>query len=117
MLEDVSVDVEMSLYVLRSLEVQFPKEFATASKIANRTIEKMERNGMKLKPHSIEEVCYWVNLATYAYLIIDGLKEEQRYGGVLPEIKDETLLKRLEEDRQRTEFVLSQLKKDNGSIE
>lgn len=75
MIEHISADVEMSTYVWGALAMQYPKEAEAASKLAEKTMDTMERNARKLPAFSVEEVCYWVKLATYAYIIIERIKE------------------------------------------
>ena len=58
-----------------NLAMQYPKEAAIASKLADKTMDIMERNAKKLPAFSVEEVCYWVKVATYAHIVIDGIKE------------------------------------------
>jgi len=69
MIENIEADVQMATYILSALEMQYPKEEAVVSKLANKTMD------TKLPAFSVEEVCYWVKLATYAHIIIDGIKE------------------------------------------
>lgn len=74
-IDNIDADVPMATYVWGSLAMQYPKEAAVASKFADKTMDTMERNAKKLPAFSMEEVCYWVKLATYAHIIIDGIKE------------------------------------------
>ena len=74
-INNIDAEVPMATYVLGALEMQYPKEAAIASKLANKTMDTMERNAKKLPAFSVEEICYWVKLATYAHIIIDGIKE------------------------------------------
>ena len=75
MLENIEANVAMSAYVWGALAMQYPEEATVASKVADKTMGTMERNARKLPAFSVEEVCYWVKLATYAHTIIDGIKE------------------------------------------
>jgi isochorismate hydrolase len=75
MIDSIENDVAMSTYVWGALAMQYPKEAAIASRLAEKTMDTMERNAKKLPAFSIEEVCYWVKLATYAHIIVDGIKE------------------------------------------
>lgn len=72
---NIEADAAMSAYVWGALSMQYPKEASVASKIADKTMSTMERNARKLPAFSVEEVCYWVKLATYAHAIIDGIKD------------------------------------------
>lgn len=75
MIDNIETDLAMSTYVWGVLAMQYPKEAAIASKLAEKTMDTMERNARKLPAFSIEEVCYWVKLATYAHIIVDGINE------------------------------------------
>ena len=57
MIENISADVAMSSYVWGALAMQYPKEAAAASKLADKTMDTMERNARKLPAFSIEEFC------------------------------------------------------------
>ena len=75
MIENLSVEAPMCSCAIRALKINYPSEFDKASKIADITIDTMERNVRKLPAFSIEEICYWIKLGTYAHIIIDRIKE------------------------------------------
>ena len=74
-IENISVNAPICAFAVGELRINYPREFDKASKIADITIDTMERNGRKLPAFSMEEICYWIKLGTYAHIIIDRIKE------------------------------------------
>lgn len=76
MMEETAKNAAISSYVWGALATQYPKEAVVASRVADKTIDVMERNARKLPAFSITDICYWVKLATYAHMIVDGIREQ-----------------------------------------
>ena len=74
----ISADVETSLFVLNGLRAEYPKQYATATPFIDKTIVEMDNNCLKMSDSAIEQVCYWVALGTYAYSMIDQLRNVLR---------------------------------------
>ena len=74
----ISADVETSLFVLNGLRAEYPKQYATATPFIDKTIAEMDNNCLKMSDSAIEQVCYWVALGTYAYSMIDQLRDVLR---------------------------------------
>ena len=75
---NISSDVETSLFVLNGLREEYPKQYATATPFIDKTIAEMDNNCLKMSDSAIEQVCYWVTLGTYAYSMIDQLRDVLR---------------------------------------
>ena len=74
----ISADIETSLFVLNGLRTQYPKQYATATPFIDKTIAEMDNNYLKMNNSAIEQICYWVTLGTYAYFMIDQLRDVLR---------------------------------------
>ena len=74
----ISTDIETSLFVLNGLRREYPKQYATVTPFIDKTIAEMDNNCLKMSDSAIEQVCYWVTLGTYAYFMIDQLRDVLR---------------------------------------
>ena len=74
----ISTDIETSLFVLNGLRTEYPKQYATVTPFIDKTIAEMDNNCLKMSDSAIEQVCYWVTLGTYAYFMIDQLRDVLR---------------------------------------
>ena len=74
----ISTDIETSLFVLNGLRTEYPKQYATVTPFIDKTIAEMDNNCLKMSDSAIEQVCYWVTLGTYAYSMIDQLRDVLR---------------------------------------
>ena len=54
--------------------LRFPKEYNSGYEKAKRSIEVMEQESKKIKPYSVEEICYWLNLASFADMAIQDIQ-------------------------------------------
>ena len=71
--------IETSLFVLNGLKEEYPKQYANATPFIDKTIIEMDNNSLKMS-NAMEQVCYWVTLGTYAYFMIDQLRDFLRNG-------------------------------------
>ena len=71
----ISADIETSLFVLNGLRTEYPKQYATVTPFIDKTIAEMDNNCLKMSNSVIEQICYWVTLGTYAYFMIDQLRD------------------------------------------
>lgn len=71
----ISADIETSLFVLNGLREEYPKQYAAATPFIDKTIIEMDNNYLKIGGSAIEQICYWVTLGTYAYFMIDQLRD------------------------------------------
>lgn len=60
--------------VLQSLAKDFPEKYGLAEMVSDEVIEIMDRQSIHLQTFSIESVCYWIRLATYANAVVDEIK-------------------------------------------
>ena len=74
----ISTDIETSLFVLNGLRTEYPKQYATVTPFIDKTIAEMDNNCSKMSNSAIEQICYWVTLGTYAYFMIDQLRDVLR---------------------------------------
>ena len=74
----ISTDLETSLFVLNGLRTEYPKQYATVTPFIDKTIAEMDNNCLKMSDSAIEQICYWVTLGTYAYSMIDQLRDVLR---------------------------------------
>lgn len=54
--------------------LHFPKEYNSGYEKAKRSIDVMEQESKKIKPYSVEEICYWLNLASFADMAIQDIQ-------------------------------------------
>lgn len=54
--------------------LHFPKEYNSGYEKAKHSIEVMEQESKKTKPYSVEEICYWLNLASFADMAIQDIQ-------------------------------------------
>ena len=52
----------------------FPREYNSGYEKAKHSLEVMERESKKIKPYSVEEICYWLNLASFADMAIQDIQ-------------------------------------------
>lgn len=52
----------------------FPKEYASGYEKAKHSISVMEDESKKIKRYSVEEICYWLNLASFADMFIQDIQ-------------------------------------------
>ena len=52
----------------------FPKEYASGYEKAKHSISVMEEESKKIKRYSVEEICYWLNLASFADMFIQDIQ-------------------------------------------
>lgn len=72
---NISADIETSLFVLNGLRTEYPKQYANATPFIDKTIAEMDNNYLKMSNSVMEKMCYWVTLGTYAYFMIDQLRD------------------------------------------
>lgn len=54
--------------------IYFPREYASGYEKAKHSINVMEQESKKIKPYSVEEICYWLNLASFADMAIQDIQ-------------------------------------------
>ena len=52
----------------------FPKEYASGYEKAKHSISVMEGESKKIKRYSVEEICYWLNLVSFADIFIQDIQ-------------------------------------------